>query len=107
MTQNVGRKGKKRVSSLILGGDAASDPTRRDLVERWQVSRAARLGDSADGRPNVKTDFVTVFAVSLIVYVIVTLLWNLIVHGASTIDWETSFRFAILFGIILPWIKTR
>jgi hypothetical protein len=52
-------------------------------------------------------DFVTVFAVSLIVSVIVTLLWNLIVHGASTIDWEASFRFAILFGIIFSWIETR
>jgi hypothetical protein len=48
-----------------------------------------------------------VFAVSLIVSVIVTLLWNLIVHGASTIDWEASFRFAILFGIIFSWIETR
>jgi hypothetical protein len=52
-------------------------------------------------------DFVTVFAVSLIVSVIVTLLWNLIVHGASTTDWEASFRFAILFGIIFSWIGTR
>jgi hypothetical protein len=52
-------------------------------------------------------DCVTVFAVSLIVSVIVTLLWNLIVHGASTIDWESSVRFAILFGIILPWMETR
>jgi hypothetical protein len=52
-------------------------------------------------------DFVTVFAVTLIASVIVTLLWNLIVHGASTIDWETSFRFAILFGIVLSWIETR
>lgn len=52
-------------------------------------------------------DFVTVFAVTLIVCIIVTLLWNLIVHGASTIDWETSFRFALLFGIIFPWIETR
>ena len=52
-------------------------------------------------------DFVTVFAVTLIVSVIVTLLWNLIVDGASTIDWETSFRFAILFGIIVPWLETR
>ena len=59
---------------------------------------------------NIKTllvDFVTVFAVTLVVSVIVTLLWNLIVHGASTIDWEASFRFAIVFGIILPWIETR
>jgi hypothetical protein len=52
-------------------------------------------------------DFVTVFAVSLIVMVIVTLLWNLIGHGASTIDWETSFRFAIVFGILFSWIETR
>jgi hypothetical protein len=52
-------------------------------------------------------DFVTVFAVTLIVSIIVSLLWNLIFHGASTIDWETSFRFAILFGIILPWTETR
>ena len=52
-------------------------------------------------------DFVTVFAVTLIVSVVVTFLWNLIVHGASTIDWETSVRLAILFGIILPWIETR
>ena len=52
-------------------------------------------------------DFVTVFAATLIVSVIVSLLWNLIVHGASTIDWEASFRFAILFGIIFTWIETR
>jgi hypothetical protein len=52
-------------------------------------------------------DFATVFAVSLIVSVLVTLLWNLIIHGASTIDWETSFRFAILFGIIFPWMEAR
>jgi hypothetical protein len=52
-------------------------------------------------------DFATVFTATLIVCVIVTLLWNLIIHGASTVDWETSFRFAILFGIILPWMQTR
>jgi len=52
-------------------------------------------------------DVLTVFAVTLIVSAIVTLLWNLIVHGTSTVDWETSFRFAILLGIILPWIETR
>ena len=52
-------------------------------------------------------DFVTVFSVSLIVCIIVTFLWNLIGHGASTIDWETSFRFAIVFGITFSWIETR
>ncbi len=52
-------------------------------------------------------DFVTVFAVTLIVCAVVTWLWNLIVHGAGTVDWETSVRFAILFGIIFPWIEMR
>ncbi len=52
-------------------------------------------------------DFATVFAVAMIVSVIVTLLWNLIVHGTGTIDWETSFRFAILFGIMMPWMERR
>jgi hypothetical protein len=59
---------------------------------------------------NIKTllvDFVTIFAVSLVVTGIVTLFGNLIVHGATTIDWETSFRFAIVFGIIFSWIETR
>jgi hypothetical protein len=51
--------------------------------------------------------FVTVFAVSLTVSAIVTLLWNFIVHGASTVDWGASFGFATLFGIIVPWIGTR
>ena len=51
--------------------------------------------------------FVTVFAVSLTVSAIVTLTWNFIVQGASTVDWEASFSFATLFGIILSWIGTR
>ena len=52
-------------------------------------------------------EFVTTFDVTLVASVVVTLLWNLIVHGAGTIDRETSFRTAILFGIIVPWIATR
>ena len=55
----------------------------------------------------VLVDFVTVFAVSFIVTAIVDLLWNLIVRGASTIDWQAPFRFAILFGILFSWIETR
>lgn len=52
-------------------------------------------------------EFATLFAVTLVVTAIVTFLWNIIGHGASTIDWETSFRFAIIFGIIFTWIKSR
>ena len=52
-------------------------------------------------------EFITVFLVALVTTAIVTFLWNLIGHGVSTIDWETSFRFAIVFGIILTWAKSR
>jgi hypothetical protein len=52
-------------------------------------------------------EFGTVFAVALVTVAFVTFLWNLIGHGVSTIDWETSFRFAIIFGIILTWAKSR
>ena len=44
--------------------------------------------------------FATVFAVTLIVCVLVTLLLNLIVYGTDTIDWPTSFRSAILFATV-------
>jgi hypothetical protein len=52
-------------------------------------------------------EFGTVFAVALVTTSIVTFLWNIIGHGASAVDWETSFRFAIIFGIILTWVKSR
>ena len=52
-------------------------------------------------------EFVTVFAVALVTTAIVTFLWNIIGHGESSIDWETSFRFAIIFGIILTWVNSR
>lgn len=52
-------------------------------------------------------EFVTVFVVALVTTAIVTFLWNAIGHGANTIDWDTSFRFAIIFGIILTWAKSR
>ncbi len=52
-------------------------------------------------------EFVTVFAIALVVTAIVTFLWNLIGHGVRSVDWENSFRFAIIFGIIMTWIKSR
>jgi hypothetical protein len=51
-------------------------------------------------------EFGTVFAVALVTVVLVTFLWNIIGHGESTVDWETSFSFAIMFGIILTWAKS-
>jgi hypothetical protein len=52
-------------------------------------------------------EFVTVFAVTLVTVALVTFLWNLIGHGASAVDWETSFRLATIFGIIQTWVKSR
>ena len=52
-------------------------------------------------------EFVTVFAVVLVITAIVTFLWNIIGHGESTIDWETSFLFNIILGFILTWVKSR
>ncbi len=46
--------------------------------------------------------FVTAFIVTLVVSAIVTYLWSLIFHGVAVIDWETSFLFAMMLGIILP-----
>jgi hypothetical protein len=51
--------------------------------------------------------FITVFAISLLVTIGVTLLWSLVFHGVATIDWETSFRFATLLGILLPVLEAR
>ena len=51
--------------------------------------------------------FITVFSITLLVCMGVTFLWSLIFHGVAIIDWETSFRFAIVFGIIFPIFDSR
>ena len=51
-------------------------------------------------------EFIKVFAIAFLVCIAVTYLWSLIFHGVAIIDWETSFRFAILFGIIFPIINS-
>jgi hypothetical protein len=48
-----------------------------------------------------------VFSVTLAVSLFVSVTWSLVAHGKRTLDWETSFRFAILFGLIVPWITAR
>jgi hypothetical protein len=51
--------------------------------------------------------FIRIFAISLLVTLGVTFLWDLIFHGVAKVDWETSFRFAILLGILLPIAASR
>lgn len=52
-------------------------------------------------------EFVTVFAVALVIASLVTWLWNFIGYAESAVDWEISFLFAFLFGIIQTWLKSR
>ena len=52
-------------------------------------------------------DVVIVSSVTLVISVAVSALWNLIAHRTTAIDWETSVRFAIVLGIIVPWIQSR
>jgi len=51
--------------------------------------------------------FLTGFAITFIVSVLVTYLWSLCFHEMATVDWETSFRLAIILGIIIPFIEAR
>ena len=52
-------------------------------------------------------DFIIIFAITLLISVIVTFLYSLAVRGLGVVDWETSVRFAIVFGIVLSWIQQR
>jgi hypothetical protein len=59
------------------------------------------------GLKKIAIEFIKVFAITLLVCVGVTFLWGLVFHGIGIVDWETSFRFATLFGIIIPIIDSR
>ena len=49
--------------------------------------------------------FFTLSLLSFIASAAVTYLYNLLIHGAGFVDWQTSFRFSILFGLVLTWIR--
>ena len=55
----------------------------------------------------IAIEFIIVFAITLLVCVGVTFFWSLVFHGVGIVDWETSFRFATLLGIIIPIIDSR
>lgn len=44
-------------------------------------------------------------SIVLIVSLIVTWLYSALVHGSGVVDWETSIRFALIFGIAFPVIR--
>lgn len=47
-------------------------------------------------------DFIVTFVITFIVTLLVTLFWSLIADGSAVLDWGTSFRFAIIFGVVIP-----
>ena len=59
------------------------------------------------GIKKMVTGFILVFAITLLVSIGVTFLWSLVFHGVAIIDWETSFRFALILGFILAIIDSR
>jgi len=46
--------------------------------------------------------FSITFTIALGICIATTYLYNLISYGADVVEWETSLRFAVLMGIILP-----
>jgi len=52
--------------------------------------------------------FLLVFGIAFIANALVTLGWNYLIKGIGpVVDWETGFRTALLFAIIIPFIQTK
>jgi hypothetical protein len=50
--------------------------------------------------------FLMTFAITFITTAIVTLLWNLIIEKSGlSADWATSFRLALILGIVIPVVR--
>ncbi len=50
-------------------------------------------------------EFLVTFIITLITAVVVTLVWNLLAHGAANVDWATSFRLAVILGVVMPVVN--
>jgi hypothetical protein len=46
--------------------------------------------------------FGVTFALVLVVGAAVSWLWSLIAHGSGAVDWESSFRLAVILGLVVP-----
>jgi hypothetical protein len=52
--------------------------------------------------------FISTFAVTFLVVLVVTFLWNLIRYGTGMIDWKISLRLAFILAVALPlWAALR
>jgi hypothetical protein len=46
--------------------------------------------------------FAITFGLAFVVSALVSWLWAVIRHGGGSADWETSFRLAVILGIVIP-----
>lgn len=52
--------------------------------------------------------FLLIFGVVFLINMVITLLWNYFIKNSGlVIDWETSVRLALLFGIVVTVIQTK
>jgi hypothetical protein len=49
--------------------------------------------------------FCLVAPIVLIVSLVVGYLYGALVHGVGLLEWESSIRFAIILGIVLPLVR--
>ena len=49
--------------------------------------------------------FLLIAPIVLIVSFVVTYLYGALVHGIGMLEWESSIRLAVVFGIALPVIR--
>lgn len=54
---------------------------------------------------NYITDFFLTAIISFFAVTLVNLLYNFIIHNEKSFDWETSFRFSLIFGIVFPFVR--
>jgi uncharacterized membrane protein YjfL (UPF0719 family) len=52
-------------------------------------------------------DFAVRFVAIFVTTIVVTLLWNLIKHGNTNIDWAFAIYLGIILGIALPIVRRR
>jgi hypothetical protein len=51
--------------------------------------------------------FMGISLLTFTVSAMVTFLYSLLVHSTNIVDWETTFRLAIILGIVLTWNYAR
>lgn len=52
-------------------------------------------------------DMAITAVIAFLAAMVVTYLYNLLVHGTGQVNWETTFDLAIVMGIVLPLVAQR